>query len=226
MKSHPLMDPRLRESILADPGVLLEDRDIMQVLVAAGDRALGPNVVDLRGVAMERLAQRLDRLEDAHRSVIAAAYDNVAGTAQIHRAVLRMLEPQRFADFLGDLGGPVAAILRVDSLRLVLEAEGVEDEADRADGVLRLEPRGFVAAYLRGSRGGSPREVTLRPVGAASVHPQGIRSEALLRLDLGEEPGLLALGSRDEGHFLPQHGTDLLAFLGGAAARALQRFLG
>jgi uncharacterized protein YigA (DUF484 family) len=38
--------------------------------------------------------------------------------------------------------------------------------------------------------------------------------------------GLLAIGSRDERHFLPQHGTDLLAFLGGATARALRRFLG
>ena len=228
MSSHPLMDPAVRETIMADPGVLLDDKDIMRVLVAANERAMGPNIVDMRGIAMDRLEARLDRLEDTHRSVIAAAYDNVAGTAQIHRAVLRMLEAQRFECFLRDLGEDVASILRVDSVRLVLEAEGLDadDGVERLESVLAMEPQGFVEAYLRAGRGASAREVVLRPVGLVSVHDHEIRSEACLRLDLGDEVGLLALGSRDERHFLPQHGTDLLAFLGGAAERALRRFLG
>jgi uncharacterized protein YigA (DUF484 family) len=222
------MDPRVRESIISDPEVLLDDKDIMRVLVGSHERTLGPNIVDLRGIAMDRLEARLDRLEDAHRSVIAAAYDNVAGTAQIHRAVLRMLEAPRFETFLRDLGGEVASILRIDSLRLVLEAENLdgEDGTDRLDGVLVMEPMGFVDRYIRAGRNGPPRDVSLRLVGETSVHRAGIRSEACLRLDLGDEVGLLALGSRDERHFLPQHGTDLLAFLGGAAERALRRFLG
>ena len=37
---------------------------------------------------------------------------------------------------------------------------------------------------------------------------------------------MLVLGSRDERHFQPQHGTDLLAFLGAVTERALRRFLG
>jgi hypothetical protein len=228
MSSHPLTDPRVRESIIADPAVLLDDKDIMRALVAANERMMGPNVVDMRGIAMDRLERRLDRLEESHRHVIAAAYDNVAGTAQIHRAVLRMLEPQRFETFLRDLGGDVQAILRADSLRLVIEADTAcaEDAVERLDSVLVTEPRGFVDAYLRAGRGGAARDVTLRTVGEASVHGPGIRSEACLRLDLGEDVGLLALGSRDERHFQPQHGTDLLAFLGGAAERALRRFLG
>lgn len=229
MSSQPLMDPRARETIMADPGVLLDDKDIMRVLIGSHERAMGPNIVDLRGIAMERLEARLDRLEDAHRSVIAAAYDNVAGTAQIHRAVLRMFEPQRFGCFLRDLETEVAAILRIESLRLVLEAEDIdgEDGPEGIEGVLAMEPRGFVDAYIRAGRtAGLARAVTLRPVGEASVHPDGIRSEACLRLDLDDEVGLLALGSRDERHFLPQHGTDLLAFLGAAAERALRRFLG
>ena len=228
MSSQPLMDPKVRETIMADPGVLLDDKDIMRVLIGSHERAMGPNIVDLRGIAMDRLEARLDRLEDAHRSVIAAAYDNVAGTAQIHRAVLRMFEAQRFEGFLRDLETEVAGILRVESLRLVLEADDMEGDhgPERIEGVLVMEPRGFVDAYLRAGRGGPARDVTLRPVGEASVHHDGIRSEACLRLDLGDEVGLLALGSRDERHFLPQHGTDLLAFLGAAAERALRRFLG
>lgn len=228
MSSSPLMDPKVRETIMADPAVLLDDKDIMRVLVAANERAMGPNIVDLRGIAMDRLEARLDRLEDTHRSVIAAAYDNVAGMNQIHRAVLRMWEAERFETLLRDLGGDVAAILRVDSLRLVIESDHAdgEDGIERLDSVLVMEPRGFVDTYLRAGRGGRARDVVLRPVDYATVHRDDILSEACLRLDLGEDLGMLVLGSADERHFHPQHGTDLLSFLRGATERALRRFLG
>ena len=74
----------LRERIMSDPSVILEDKDLMQALVSANEQTQGGNVVDLRSVAMKRLESRLDQLEDTHRSVIAAAYDNMAGTNQIH----------------------------------------------------------------------------------------------------------------------------------------------
>ncbi|EYD77988.1 hypothetical protein Rumeso_00449 [Rubellimicrobium mesophilum DSM 19309] len=222
------MDPKVRETIMADPAVLLDDKDIMRVLVGANERAMGPNIVDMRGIAMDRLEARLDRLEDTHRSVIAAAYDNVAGTAQIQRAVLRMLEPQRFETFLRDLGDDVKAILRIDSLHLIIESDHAdgEDGIERLDSVLVMEPRGFVETYMRGYRGGPARNVVLRPLGYATVHGDDIRSEACLRLDLGEDVGMLVMGSQDERHFQPQHGTDLLAFLGAVTERALRRFLG
>src|SRR5690606_37679232 len=104
----------LREKIISDPDVILSDADVMRALIAANERSMGANVVDLRGVAMERLEERLDRLEDVHRNVIAAAYENLAGTNAIHRAVLRLLDPVDFETFLKDLGGDVAAALQVD----------------------------------------------------------------------------------------------------------------
>ena len=63
----------LRDVIIAEPEVILEDPDVMAALIAANERAMGANIVDLRGIAMERMEARLDRLEDTHRSVIAAA---------------------------------------------------------------------------------------------------------------------------------------------------------
>ena len=63
----------MRMRILRDPEAILEDMDVMRALVAANERAMGQNIVDLRGVAMERLDARLGRLEETHRSVIAAA---------------------------------------------------------------------------------------------------------------------------------------------------------
>ncbi|MEM9757378.1 MAG: DUF484 domain-containing protein, partial [Pseudomonadota bacterium] len=52
-----------RGRILDDPDIILEDRDLMRALIAANDRRMGGNVVDMRGVAMERLEGRLTRLE-------------------------------------------------------------------------------------------------------------------------------------------------------------------
>ena len=107
---------------------MLEDRDVMSALVAANERAMGENIVDLRGIAMERLETRLDRLEDTHRSVIAAAYENLAGTNQVHRAILQLLDPPTFEAFLQALVDEVAQTLRVDIVRLVLET--VQEDGD------------------------------------------------------------------------------------------------
>ena len=74
MSSSAKIDETLRDKILSKPEIILEDQDVMKALVAANERTMGGNIVDLRGIAMERLEARLDRLEDTHRSVIAAAY--------------------------------------------------------------------------------------------------------------------------------------------------------
>ena len=117
MSSSPKIDDELREAIIAQPDVILDDKDLMHALIAANERSMGGNIVDLRGLAMERLESRLDRLEDTHRSVIAAAYENLAGTNLVHRAILRMLDPLDFEPFLKELGTEVATILRVDAIR-------------------------------------------------------------------------------------------------------------
>ncbi|UMA63934.1 DUF484 family protein [Roseivivax marinus] len=228
------IEDSLRETIIAQPDMVLEDTELMRALVAANERALGTNIVDLRGIAMERLETRLDRLEETHRSVIAAAYENLAGTNQIHRAILRMLDPVEFEAFLRDLGGEVADILRVDCVKLVLESrDGGEVPAVRRLGeVLTVAEPGFVDDYIAAGRGGPARPVTLRQLGEGDSRIYGeladwIRSEACLRLDLGEGrlPGLLILGAEGPHQFTPQHGTDLLGFFAGVFERSMRRWL-
>src|SRR6056297_848852 len=151
--SSPRIDDDLREKIMTRPDVILEDQDLMRALIAANERAMGGNIVDLRGIAMDRLEARLDRLEDTHRSVIAAAYENLAGTNQVHRAILRMLDPVEFESFLRDLGGDVADILRVDSVRLILESVQNDDDPSvrRLGDVLSVAEPGFIKSYLTGT---------------------------------------------------------------------------
>ncbi len=224
----------LRNQLIKDPEVILEDKDLMRALVTANEAQMGSNIVDLRGIAMERLEARLDRLEDTHRSVIAAAYENLAGTNQVHRAILRMLDPAEFEDFLRDLDGDVADILGVDCVRLVLES--MQDENDpavkRLGQVLNVAEPGFVEAYLTAPKRSNSRQVTLRQVQPDSDVIYGeaagwIRSEAALKLDFGNGrlPGMLVMGSEDPHHFKPNQGTDLLSFFAGVFERAMRRWL-
>ena len=224
----------LRDVILSEPEAILEDTAVMAALVAASERALGSNIVDLRAIAMDRMEARLDRLEDTHRSVIAAVYENLAGTNQVHRATLQLLTPVTFEAFLQTLGTDVTQTLRVDCARLVMESrQTAEDPALRRLGeTLCITGPGFVDAYLGSGPDAPPRSVTLRQTPAASVLPYGaqsgaIRSEALLRLDFGKGrlPGLLALGAGDPHRFKAAQGTDLLGFFGGVFERTMRRWL-
>lgn len=229
-----IIEQDLRDRILAEPERFLEDRDLMNALVAANERAMGANIVDLRSIAMQRLETRLDRLEDTHRTVISAAYENLAGTNQVHRAILQMLDPLDFEDFMKVLTGDVAATLRVDCIRLVLESvQEDEDPALRRLGdVLYVAGSGFVEDYLANGKNVPMRPVVLRPVVPSSDAIYGeragdIRSEALMRLDFGKGrlPGMLVLGASDPHQFKPVHGTDLLAFFAGVFERTMRRWL-
>jgi uncharacterized protein YigA (DUF484 family) len=234
MSTNPKIEEELREAIISQPDVILDDKDVMQALITSNERSMGGNIVDLRGIAMDRLETRLDRLEDTHRGVIAAAYENLAGTNQIHRAILRMMDPTDFESFLRDLDGEVAEILRVDAVRLVLEtAQSGDDPAvEKLGEVLSIAPPGSIDDYLTQGRGGLVRQVTLRQVqdGAQGVYGKQadwIRSEACLKLDFGAGrlPGMLVLGTEDPHMFGPQQGTDLLVFFSGVFERAMRRWL-
>lgn len=227
------IEESLRQTILKRPDLILEDPDLMQALMSANDGARPSNVVDLRGVAMDRLSARLDRLEDTHRSVIAAAYENLAGTNQVHKAILRMLDPTEFETFLRNLRVEVADILRVDALRLVLESTQDADEPlERLADVLTVVTPGSVDRYIDGGSVRDPRRVTLRALSGGPAPLYGeraahIRSEACLRLDFGPGnlPGMLLLGSENDQQFAPQQGTDLLGFFAGVFERSMRRWL-
>ena len=230
----PILNDDVRSRIMSDPSALLEDKDIMGALVAANEKNMGDNIVDLRGIAMERLEARLEHLEDTHRNVIAAAYENLAGTNQINRAILRMMEANQFEPFLQDLRGEVSDILRVDAVRLVLES--AQPDADPVllclSDVLTVAEPGFVSDYIDNGRAVPSRQVTLRQVRTSDTAIFGekadyIRSEACMQLNLGEGrlPGMLIFGAKDPNQFTPQQGTDLLTFFLGVFERVMRRWL-
>ena len=208
------LDPETRDKLLADPGVILADRDLMRALVAAREAEVGDNVIDIRGRAMEALETRLDRLESQHESVIAAAFDNQSGTAVIHRAVIGLLESADLAELVDSLQSDIAPLLRIETLRLVVEPDPIipglpEDAVLVPEGAIDR----IVAAGRRTPRGD---DIVLRPASPVTqlMHGRSVASEALLPIDLGARRprAMLLMGSADKTRFMPAHGTDLLRF--------------
>lgn len=216
------LDPETRDRLLADPGAILADRDLMRALVAAREAEVGDNVIDIRGRAMQALETRLNRLESTHESVIAAAYDNQSGMAVIHRAVLGLLETADLADFIAALQTDIAPLLRIETLRLVVEDDPALDLPRDAVAV----PHGTIDRILTAGRR-APRgdDIVLRAalVVTRPLHGRTIASEALLPLDLGpaRPRTVLLMGSSDPTRFMPAHGTDLLRFFGQVFRMAL-----
>lgn len=226
----------IRNEILSNPKAFIEDQDVMRALVAADRAQQASNVVDLRSIAMDRLEQRLNKLEDTHRTVIAAAYDNVSSMNQIHRAVLSLLEPADFAGFLNYINQKMAQTLGVDAVLLCLETQAIS--ADQGPSFTKefgeavtFLAIGEIDIYITKGREMNSRAVTMRSVNAEGhslFTDTEIKSEALLKLDLGEGnlAGLLVLGSKNTDQFAPSQGSDLLLFLGSVFERIMRRWLG
>ena len=232
------MDPQaektLRDIIINNPRIVLDDPSVMRALVLANDELRGANIVDLRGVAMKRLEIQLGKLEATHRSVIAAAYDNLAGTQQINRAILKIMEPSSFESFLLMTGKDMPDIMRIDFACLVLEAKQHDPDLSLAQlgKVLIPVQTGFVTDYLHARAFSGDIKVTLRAVKSPNpsiyADPSSmIKSEACIQLDFGDGtvPGLLILGAKDPNQFSPVQGTDLLTFFGKVYERAVRRWL-
>ncbi|MCV6598615.1 MAG: DUF484 family protein [Mangrovicoccus sp.] len=225
----------LRQSILSDPNLILDDPEVMEALASAQTNAQGGNVVDMRGMAMARLASRLDRLEETHQTVIAAAYDNVAVTRQVHRALMMLIAPLEFGDFLAGLNCEVSDCLRAKSIRLVIEsAEGAALDLPDSPGAetITVVSEGYTARYRSGGRKAIPQKVILRQLhhGVEEIYgldAAAIRSEAVLALDLGPTrlPGMLVIGSAQADQYQPGDATDLLEVFGAVFERLLRSWL-
>lgn len=218
----------VRSLIIADPDLILGDDDVMRRLV--GEETGSRKVVDLRDRLVERMEQRLEKMMTQHRSVIAAAYENVAGTNQLHKAVLWLIEPPDLSSFLRRLTHDVPEFLGLEEARLCLETEVTETGpapgfGEDLHGRVVAVPQGMVAQYLSFSGEAAIQPVVLRPAGEEAELIFGeanpVQSEALLQLDIAGAPGMLALGSADPRKFDPTHGTDLLTFFGQVIERLL-----
>jgi len=227
----------IRKRILQDPEALLNDREVMRALISASSSNTPTNVIDLKSVVLKRLEGRVEEIEGQNSNIISAAYKNISTTFRVHSAILEALEPKTFSEFLNFLKTDWANTLNIDTARLCLEAPSISQndipqlQMEFGPSVVFLQ-EGEIDHYITLGQDNDPRSVTLRQIrkGASNIYndiaPE-LRSEALMKLDLGEgnSPGLLLLGSTNPDQFLPNMGTDLLVFYGSIFEKIMQRWL-
>ena len=229
---------QIRAMILEDPATVLDDKDVIRALISAGPQeADSRKVVDLRGVLVDRLEDKLNRLEGTHRNVVSAAYENLAGTHQVHRAVLALLRAQDFASYLWAMTEQMKSILTLADVRLCVESPGADPGTPLGpDGPYRNTiiglPTGAAAAYCGQEEFWPGKRVILRPMPAAGrlIYGEvatGYASEAVLKLEIGEAqvPMLLIMASQDRDRFRTDQGTDLLSFLALSFEAITERWL-
>lgn len=228
---------KIRALIVENPGIVLDDFEVVRALAATENISLGENVVDIRSVAFKALETRLERFREENERFVALSQDNLERTVQTQNAVLALLEPGTFGAYCGAVAGPVAELLSVARLKLVFEGtdmSGLYPERVRvgtARGLISRVPSGFISAYADREDGASStfvlREVEIGDPAVYGDVSGAIQSEALIRIFSGElgRKTVLALGSRQASHFQEGMGTDLLQFFGDAFARITLRWI-
>ena len=234
MSDKNLID-ELKEKILLNPKIILEDTAFMNALVKSQNELLGSNIVDLRDAAMKQLEKRLEKIENTHNDVISMAYENLSGTNQIQRAILKLLESNDFPSFIKKVSTEIKEILNVDHIALVLEAKIVNENVrllKNLNPITIIVEENSIKNYLSNLGQFGPQTVTLR-TNVDNTHQfyqnasSKIMSEALLSLDFNESDikGLLLLGSCKESKFSPGQGTELLTFFANVFERNMARWL-
>ena len=173
-------------------------------------RLYGAGVADHMAAMVRQSRSRASRAE---RAAADAAADRRATEGFARRVQDAVVSLMRAADPAWMAAHELAALLRLDAARLCSEAPVPPPGAARV-------ARGTVAGAL------GQRTVVLRAgTPDAALHGEAVAlatREALVRVPLASGPALLALACRD-GEGLAGATTDVLAFLGEAAAAALDR---
>ena len=225
------LDPVDKHKILQNPKAFLEDVDILRALIDEGKTAETKNIIDLRAIFMQRLEARIDTLRNRHEAVIATAYDNVAATALVHRAIVHLMTPKRFDTFLEYLNTDWANNLGVQAAHLCIEIDNTEAEYDFGKNVVLLD-RGTINAYCADNQFRNAASVILRakPKGGQDIYgdmAEQIETEAVLRLTIGANrpSAFVVLGSTNSQYFMPDMATDLLEFYTTVFGHVLQGWL-
>lgn len=173
----------------------------------------GRSVVDLQHYLIDRLRRDLAESRQLHDSTITAARGNLQTQQRIHGAVVELMNAPSFEHFVESITTDLALKLDIDVVSLCVES-GRPNQPRTKSGV-RFLSVGSVDTLL-----GPGKEIALRPAIAAERALYGpaaalVKSDALLRLAISEEAptGVIAMGSREPGHFRPGQGTELLIFL-------------
>ncbi|KAA5803497.1 DUF484 family protein [Alkalicaulis satelles] len=202
----------LRAWLRQHPEVIAGDPDL---LARVHEAVSASGVVDLGAHARKRLDAELARARATNAALIALAKANLAAQAQTHAAILAVLEAESLSALDRKLSGRAAGALSVDIIRIFIEGA---DPLPGGQAIRACSPE--LTDALLGKRAERLGPVDERFASALyEARASGLRSEALVRLELARRPAVLCLAARDARAFTPDQGADLLHVF----ARVLER---
>ena len=221
--SAQISEADVRDFLNAHPDFLQENADLLTTAIAP-TRQSGEGVVDMQSFLVERLQKEVRELTAVQDGFVAAARINIHTQKMIHNAVQALLSATGFAHFVHILTQDLPEVLDVDVLTLCIE-----------DGPIPLPEMTGLQRLKEGSierpnwRGGS---ILMRPDAPKSKAIFGpamelVNSDALIKLDVPSlhANAMLAIGSREAGHFDRDQGTELMSFLATCIQSSLQMWL-
>ena len=229
------MEPNIKiikDFLINNPDFIMDDMDILNSLLSSIPKQTGKNIIDLRGVFSERLEEKYSALEKTHKSVVAAAHDNINTMKSINRAVLKILEVKKLSDLLKILDADIKSIFKLSNIFLCFDSIEALSESWPDHRCLLLMNEGDCCRYIDLQPGQIPaKNVLLRKVRSRENFvykgTDPILSEAVISLILSDskEVCLLVMGSANPEYFNPNQASDLLSFFAGVLERHLNNFL-
>lgn len=217
-------NPEILREYLADNPDLLIKLTPPSAYEALG----GEGVVDMQRFMVNRLQNRLSRMESDRGEIIESAHANQSSLSQIHDGVLALLKAKSAEDLFRIVEIDLPRILEIDTVVIGFEAVAEDGDHPRNDGPVHFLDRGAIDGILGFNGQILLRDETPDHTGLYGEISSSIRSDALVRLgQVANHPHcLLALGSANSDLFHPGQGTELLNFLARVLEVCLDRWLG
>ncbi|MEH6403256.1 MAG: DUF484 family protein [Sneathiella sp.] len=213
----------VRQWLLAHPDFLGKNPDLLASAVSP-QRKSGEGVVDMQSFLVERLQKEVKYLTHLQDEFVTTARINLHTQKMIHTAVQCLLSSTGFTHFVHILTQDLPEILEIDVITLCVEDGPVS--LPEMTGLQRLKPGNIERASWRGGniimrRDAPPSKAVFGP--ATDL----VKSDARIRLDAPSlhASAMLAIGSREAGHYNEDQGTELMSFLATCIQSCLQMWL-
>lgn len=214
---------QIRDWLVAHPNFFEANSDLITDMVAA-NRHSGDGVVDMQSFLVERLQKQVSDLKSVQANLVNATRSNLHTQNMVHKSIKAILSATSISHFVHILTQDLPEYLDVDVITLCVEDGSIALPA--MTGLQRLK-KGNI-----GKANWNADDILMRPSAPKSKAVFGpakdlVSSDALIRLDvpLLNAPSMLAIGSREIGHFHSDQGTDLLCFLAACVQSSLQMWL-
>lgn len=213
---------------LRDHPKLLLDNPKLLAEIAPDRRFDSETVVDMQRFVVQRLRRQVDELKATSAHLVTTTRSNMSILEKTHDCALAVLKAENFRALDGVLTEEIPMLLGVDAAAVGIEVNPNDTHMlpVGADAALRILVPGTVDLLIGG---GEPTRLRTKADGGTALYGAAeglVTSDALVRLAPSRTMpvGVFAVGSRDEGYFSEDQGTELLGFLAEVVRYAVARW--